>query len=113
MSGQTAAWRRRYSTRRSGFTCKVKQTRRTPRTVLSQAEDPQQTLEIELVHVGRVERERLTEQYHAALAHGVLAELAGLELVARLAGDDARCERAADVRRQVAEVGRVPQRERL
>src|SRR5689334_1383896 len=69
--------------------------------------------EAELVDVAGIERERVPQQYGSVLAHRELTELARLELVALLAGDDAGGEGGTGVRRQVTEVGRVPQRERL
>src|SRR5687768_18600912 len=100
MSGQTAACRRRYSSRRSGRTCSVKQTRL-------------MWSEVELVDVRRVERGRVAEEHLAVGADGELTELAGGELVALLAADRARRKRARRVPGQVAQFLRVPQRERL
>src|SRR3954447_7575091 len=105
MSGQTWAWRRRYSSSRSGRTWSVKQTRRTP--------IPLTGLEVELVDVVGLERVRVAQQHGAVLADGEVAELAGGELVALLALDEAGGERGARVGGEVAQVGRVPQRERL
>src|SRR6185295_15956674 len=69
--------------------------------------------EVELVDVAGVERERVAEHHCRVCSNGVLAELAGGELLTLLAGDQAGGERGARVGGQVAEVGRVPQRERL
>src|SRR4051812_38523650 len=69
--------------------------------------------EVELVDVGGGELSRRAEDDLAVLADGVLAELAGLELVALLSGDLPGGERGAGVRGQVTDVGRIPQRELL
>src|SRR5689334_10752335 len=61
------------------------------------ATNPLRPLEVELLDVAGVERERVAEQHGAVLADGELAELAGLELVAFLALDDAGGERGARV----------------
>ena len=54
-------------------------------------------LEVEVVDVAGVELERVTEQHRGVLANRELTELAGLELVTLLAGDDAGRERATGI----------------
>src|ERR1700761_4711015 len=100
MSGQTVRWRRVYSSSRPGFTWSWKHTRCRPSSP-STAVDPS---EVELVDVAGVELERVAEEDGVVGAHGVVTELAGLELVALLALDVALDQGVGGVRREVAEV---------
>src|SRR5919112_4028813 len=68
-------------------------------------------LEVELADVLLVERRQGPEHDLAVLADRVLAQAAGLELLARLAGDLARRERGCRVAREVADVLRHPELE--
>src|ERR687894_2841653 len=121
MSGQTAAWRSRYSVSRSGRTWRVKQTRGTGgaprvgpcRRRTGPAAAGPTTSEVEVVDVLGVEDRRVTEDDDAVGLDGELAQLAGLEGLALGTGDLARGERGAGVRGQVAELLGVPQREGL
>src|SRR5690242_13350218 len=71
------------------------------------------TSEVELVDVVGGELGRRAEDDLAVLADRVVAELAGGELVALLAGDLTGGQRGAGVGGQVTDVGRVPQGELL
>src|SRR3954451_5313967 len=78
---------------------------------LSIMDTPEGILEVVVVDVVGVERRRWAEDHLAVLAYRAIAELARLELLALGAGDLARRERRRRVRRQVAQLARVPQRE--
>src|SRR3954467_8315456 len=106
MSGQTAWWRSLYSSRRSCLTFSRKQTRfRLPDDVMRSES------EVVLVDVLGVEDRRRAEDHLAVGADGARAELAGRELLSLRTGDLAGRQRRRRVRREVAEVLRVPQLE--
>src|SRR5260370_42014678 len=70
-------------------------------------------LEIEVVDIRRIERGRWSKHDFAALAHRALAQFARVKAVAFLARDRARREVSRRVRREVTELTRVPQLQRL
>src|SRR5688500_8007198 len=98
ISGHTSRCRARYSSRRSGRTRKVKQTRMS---------------EVELVDVVLGEHGRRAEDDLALGADRVVTEVTGLVLLALRTGDLPGRERGGGVGGEVAELARVPQRERL
>src|SRR3954453_13067371 len=106
MSGQTCAGRSFFPPSRSGLTWSWKHTR-TPGSLVGGRS------EVELVDVVGVELERLPEQDRVVGADGEVAEVAGGELVALVALDVTVDERLRGVRRQRAEVARIPERELL
>ena len=75
------------------------------------ASAPVRRLEVVVVDVVGVEHGGRTDDDDAALFDRALAEVAGLEGVADLAGDVAVSKRLAGERRHVAELRRVPQGE--
>src|SRR4051812_8913775 len=111
MSGQTAAWRARYSSRRVGSTCRWKQTRVmvgsfpgggvVPWVPVRAPGPTARRLEVEVGDVVRVEDERVSEENRGVLADRVGAELSGVELVAFSTGDGALDERLRRVSREV------------
>src|SRR5690606_11335823 len=112
MSGQTAWWRSLYSSRRSCLTFSTKQIR-FRREESSMCTELPGGSEVVVVDVLLVEDRRRAEDDLPVGADGALAELAGLELLALLAGDLAGGQCAGRVPGEVAEVLRVPQRELL
>ncbi len=67
-------------------------------------------LEVELVDIVRVKDGRLTQKDRVIRIHGVLAQLAGAERVARLALDLAAGNGVEGVDGQVAEIRWIPER---
>src|SRR3954469_25721777 len=128
MSGHTAACRSRYSVRRSGRTWSVKQARGTrdspsiavlpppagsrPAAAGGVSGTRTSTSEVEVVDVVLVEHGGLAEDDDAVLLDRVVAEVTGGEGVALGTGDLAGGQRGAGACGQVAELLRVPQRER-
>src|SRR3954470_16312912 len=113
MSGQTCAWRSLYSVSRSGLTWSWKHTRTSgsPQFSWSLLESLGARSEVEVVDVVGVELERVAEQHRAVRADRERAQVTGVEGVALLAGDVAVDQGLGGVRREGAEVGRVPERE--
>jgi len=69
------------------------------------------SLPIELVDVVLVVDERQTQQHGAVILDGVLAQLAGLELIAWLSLDLALCDGIQGVHGEVTQIAGIPQRE--
>src|SRR5579863_3519399 len=73
------------------------------------AAQPECGLEIEIIDVARVEGGRRPKNNFAILADRPLAELAGVERFALLAGDRARHQVSRGISGQIAQLTRVPQ----